>query len=71
MLLGKLCYMKTKINYRNQAWNNPLQSAGSKTSFYHISIILQTFTKVLSYFSKLKMQKLTITSRAMIYSVFV
>ena len=45
MLLGNLCYMKTNINYRDQAWNNPPQIAGSRTSFYHISIILQTFTK--------------------------
>ena len=49
MLLEKLCYMKTNINFRDQAWNRPhpysppSQSVWTRTLFYPISIMPKTF----------------------------
>ena len=45
MLLEKLCYMKTNINFRDQARNRIPPIAGSRTSFYLISIMLQIFSE--------------------------
>ena len=33
MLLEKLCYMKTNINFRDQAWNRPRKVLGQGLHF--------------------------------------
>ena len=45
MLLEKLCYTKTNINFRDQVWNipPPPQSIRSRTLFYPISIKPKSF----------------------------
>ena len=35
--------MKTNISFKDQAWNRPLQSVGSRTLFYLISIMPHIF----------------------------
>ena len=42
MLLEKLCYIKTNINFRDPGIDPP-QSVGSRTLFYLMSIMLKIF----------------------------
>ena len=53
MILDKLYYIKTNINFRTPG-TDPLQSVGFKTSFYPMNIMLKTF---IEDSSKLKQPK--------------
>ena len=44
MLLEKLCYIKTNINFRDPG-TEPSQSVGSKTLFYLMSIMPKIFAE--------------------------
>ena len=47
MLLEKLCYMKTNINFRDPGTDPPPpQSVGSRTLFYPITIMPKIFIEV-------------------------
>ena len=62
-----MCHKKEKLtNFRGKSGTGTPESAGSRTLFYPISIMLQIFPEILSYFSKLKIQKLTIILWAII-----
>ena len=45
MLLEKLCFMKTNINFRDQVRNRPPAKSWVKDFILPISIMLQIFTE--------------------------
>ena len=45
MLSQNLCYLKTNINFRAQAWNRPPHSVGSRDLFYSITIMPNIFSE--------------------------
>ena len=59
MLLEKLCYIKTNLNFRDPGTDSgppppPSQSVGSRNLFYPMSIMLKAFIKDSSYLKHLK-----------------
>ena len=67
MLATPLKYFMQNENQQiSEAKSDPLQSAGSKASFYPISMMPQIFAKDSCILYQLKMQKLTIILRAII-----
>ena len=57
MLLEKLCYIKTNLNFRDPGTDSlppSSQSVGSRNLFYPMSIMLKAFIKDSSYLKHLK-----------------
>ena len=60
-----MCHKKrkpTQISATKPGTSNPSRKVLGQGLYFTSSIMLQIFTKILSYFRKLKMQKLTIIS---------
>ena len=67
ILLEKLCFIKTNINFRNQVWNRTPAKCWVKDFILpHKYSYSKFLPKILSYFSKLKMEKRTIILWAII-----